>query len=108
VHIAVAGSPEKYMMIEDPIPAGTEFLTHEESYNIQRKPDEWEWWYTRREFHDDRATIFATEFTKRQESFYLLQVVNPGIFNISPASAGPMYQRGVQSTSDALHLEVTQ
>jgi hypothetical protein len=108
VHLGVGGSKEKYLMIEDPIPAGTEFLDHEESYNIQRRPVDWDWWYTRREFHDDRAAIFSSEFNKREESFYLLKVVNPGSFNVSPASVAPMYQHGIEATSDALHLEVTQ
>jgi uncharacterized protein YfaS (alpha-2-macroglobulin family) len=33
-------------------------------------------------------------------------VVNPGSFQISPARVEPMYQPGVQATSDALRLQV--
>jgi hypothetical protein len=106
VHLAVNGSPAKYLLIEDPIPAGTEFIQHEDSYNIIDSPTRWTYWYTRREFHDDRAAIFATEFGGRDESFYLLKVVNPGSFSISPASVEPMYQPGTQATSDLLHLDV--
>lgn len=106
VHLAVNGSSAKYLLLEDPIPAGTEFLEHEDSYKIVDRPGRWSYWYTRREFHDDRAAIFATDFSGRQESFYLLKVVNPGSFVISPAHVEPMYQPGVQATSDALHLEV--
>ncbi len=106
VHLAVNGSPEKYLMIEDPIPAGTEFIQHEDSYNITGRPDDWTYWYTRREFHDDRAAIFASQLNGRKESFYLLKVVNPGSFDISPARVEPMYQPRVQATSDALHLDV--
>ena len=85
VHLAVNGSPMKYLMIEDPIPAGTEFVRNEDSYMIVDRPNAWDWWYTRREFHDDRAVMFATEFEGRHESFYLLKVVNPGAFVVSPA-----------------------
>jgi alpha-2-macroglobulin len=106
VHLAVNGSPAKYLLIEDPIPAGTEFIDHEDSYNILAQPPAWEYWYTRREFHDDRAALFATEFSGRHESFYLLKVVNPGNFSISPAHVEPMYQPGIQATSDLLHLQV--
>jgi uncharacterized protein YfaS (alpha-2-macroglobulin family) len=106
VHLAVNGSPAKYLLIEDPIPAGTEFIDHEDSYNILDQPAAWQYWYTRREFYDDRAAIFATESTGRHESFYLLKVVNPGSFAISPANVQPMYQPGIQATSDLLHLQV--
>jgi uncharacterized protein YfaS (alpha-2-macroglobulin family) len=108
VHIAVSGSPAKYLFLEDPIPAGTEFLQNEDSYNIVSRPTDWTWWYTRREFHDDRAVIFATDFSGHQESFYLLKVDNPGSFEISPAHVEPMYQPGIQATSDELHLDVPQ
>ncbi|HVT99500.1 MAG TPA: hypothetical protein VHE33_18520, partial [Acidobacteriaceae bacterium] len=106
VHIAIHGSPEKYLFIEDPIPAGTEFIKNEDSYNIAGRPTDWTWWYTRREFHDDRAVLFATYFSGHQESFYLLKVVNPGSFEISPARVEPMYQPGIEATSDELHLDI--
>ncbi len=106
VHIGISGSPEKYLFIEDPIPAGTELMSNEDSYNIVSRPRDWTWWYTRREFHDDRAVLFATDFSGHQESFYLLKVVNPGSFEISPARVEPMYQPGIQATSDELHLDV--
>jgi alpha-2-macroglobulin len=106
VHLAVNGSPTKYLLIEDPIPAGTEFVQNEDSYNLGDKPTNWDYWYTRREFFDDRAAIFATESSGRHESFYLLKVVNPGSFAISPANVQPMYQPGIQATSDLLHLQV--
>lgn len=106
VHLAVNGTQEKYLLIEDPIPAGTEFIPNEDSYNIVDRPGQWGYWYTRREFRDDRAAIFASEFNGRQESFYLLKVVNPGSFIISPAHVEPMYQPDIQASSDELHLQV--
>jgi alpha-2-macroglobulin len=106
VHLGITGSPAKYLLIEDPIPAGAEFLPNEATFNIVERPNTWQYWYTRREFHDDHAAIFATDFTKREESFYLLKVINPGSFAISPASVQPMYQPGIQATTDELHLDV--
>jgi uncharacterized protein YfaS (alpha-2-macroglobulin family) len=106
VHLAVNGSPTKYLLIEDPIPAGTEFVQQADGYKIIDQPDTWQYWYTRSEFYDDRAAFFATESSGRHESFYLLKVVNPGSFAISPANVQPMYQPGIQATSDLLHLQV--
>jgi uncharacterized protein YfaS (alpha-2-macroglobulin family) len=106
VHEAINGSPMKYLLLEDPIPAGTEFVKTEDGYPIDQRPGGWYGWYTRREFRDDRAAFFSTNFGGRQEIFYLLKVVNPGTFAVSPARVQPMYQPGIQATSDALQLRV--
>lgn len=106
VHEAINGSKMRYLMLEDPIPAGAEFVSNQDSYEIDQRPDGWTWWFTRQEFHDDHAAFFATDFDGRQEIFYLLRVVNPGSFHISPSRVEPMYQPGVQATSDALELQV--
>ncbi|MGD0629232.1 MAG: MG2 domain-containing protein [Terracidiphilus sp.] len=106
VRLALSGTEWKYLLAEDPIPSGTEFLEHTELYTLNDKPDWWADWFTRKEFHDDRAAFFNTEFNGRREYVYLLKVVNPGRFAISPAQAGPMYQPQVQTTSDPATLEV--
>jgi uncharacterized protein YfaS (alpha-2-macroglobulin family) len=106
VRLALNGSDWKYLLAEDPIPSGTEFLEHTELYTLNDKPDWWADWFTRKEFHDDRAAFFNTEFNGRREYVYLLKVVNPGRFAISPAQAGPMYQPQVETTSDPATLEV--
>jgi hypothetical protein len=106
VKLAVSGSEWNYLLTEDPIPAGTEFLANTGLYSVNQKPDWWAEWYTRREFHDDRAAFFNTVFSGRREYVYLLKVVNEGKFAISPASAGPMYQPAVEGTSDPATLEV--
>ncbi|MGA9071106.1 MAG: alpha-2-macroglobulin family protein, partial [Terracidiphilus sp.] len=106
VRLAVNGSSWKYLLAEDPIPAGTEFLPNTGLYTLNSKPSWWFDWYTRKEFHDDRAAFFNTEFNGRREYVYLLKVVNPGKFQISPAQVGPMYQSNVQATTDPATLEV--
>ena len=106
VRLAVDGTNWKYLLAEDPIPAGTEFLGHDELYSVNNKPGWWFNSYTRREFHDDRAGFFNTEVNGRREYFYLLKAVNPGKFAISPAQAGPMYQPNVQTTTEPATLEV--
>ncbi|HTX74990.1 MAG TPA: MG2 domain-containing protein, partial [Terracidiphilus sp.] len=54
VRLAVSGGQWNYLLTEDPIPAGTEFLANTGLYSLNQKPDWWAEWYTRREFHDDR------------------------------------------------------
>jgi len=106
VKLAVNGTDWKYLLAEDPIPSGAEFLDHSELYTLNNKPDWWADWFTRKEYHDDRAAFFNTDFSKRREYVYLLKVVNPGKFAISPAQAGPMYQSGIEVTTDPATLEV--
>jgi hypothetical protein len=107
VRLTVTGSAWKYLLAEDPIPAGTEFIERDNLYQIRNKPPWWQYWFTRREFHDDRMAIFQTYFSEgQQQYFYLLKVVNPGVFRISPARAGPMYRPDVQATTEGKVLEV--
>ncbi len=57
--------------------------------------------------HDDRMAIFQTYFWKDQgQYFYLLKVVNPGSFTVSPARVQPMYQPDVVATTESRRLEV--
>jgi len=106
VRVTVGGSEWRYLLMEDPIPAGSEFIQRDDLYELKQKPDWWQSWFTRREFHDDRAAIFQTYFSKQQQYVYLLKVVNPGKFQVSPAMVRPMYQPSIFATSDAILLEV--
>ena len=54
------------------------------------------------------ALFFNAEFSGSRDYVYLLKVVNPGKFEISPAAAGPMYQPATQTTTDPATLEVQQ
>lgn len=106
VRVTVSGSEWRYLLIEDPIPAGAEFIPRDDLYEFKHRPDWWEYWFTRREFHDDRAAIFQTYFSGRHEYVYLLKIVNPGKFQVSPAMVQPMYQPSFLATTDALVVEV--
>jgi len=102
----VSGSEWRYLLMEDPIPAGAEFIQRDDLYELNQKPSWWQFWFSRREYHDDRAAIFQTYSTGTHEYTYLLKIVNPGRFQVSPAMVQPMYQPSVQATSDAIVLEV--
>jgi hypothetical protein len=107
VRLTVTGSEWKYMLIEDPIPAGAEFVERDNLYEIRNRPSWWSYFFTRRELHDDRMAIFQTYFPQgQQQYFYLLKVVNPGAFQVSPARVAPMYQKDVMATTESRRFEV--
>jgi len=106
VRVTVGGNEWRYLLVEDPIPAGAEFIERDDLYEFHQKPAWWEYWWTRREFHDDRAAFFQTYFTRNHEYVYLLKIVNPGKFSVSPAIVQPMYQPSLLATSDAATIEV--
>ncbi len=107
VRLTVTGNDWRYLMIEDPIPAGTEFVDRRESFELENRPAWWEWYGYTKEYRDDRAAIFQYEFDRGQRQFtHILRVVNPGIFNVSPAQVQPMYQPGYQATTAGMRLEV--
>ena len=89
------------------IPAGTEFIERDDLYALKDRPPWWTTWYTRREFHDDRATFFQTYFWRSQAQYvYLLKVVTPGRFRVSPARVQPMYQPRYFATTESKVVEV--
>jgi uncharacterized protein YfaS (alpha-2-macroglobulin family) len=107
VRVVVKGTEWNYLLTEDPIPSGTEFLPRDDLYELENKPDWWARWFSRREFHDDRMALFQRYFPSGQsEQSYLLKVTNSGKFRVPPARVAPMYQPGAYSTSDARVLEV--
>ena len=107
VRLTVTGSAWRYLLIEDPIPAGTEFEEKDGLYELMQKPDWWATWWARRELHDDRIALFQTYFPSGGTVHtYLLKVVNPGRYSVSPTRVEPMYQPQFFATGDAATVEV--
>ena len=53
-------------------------------------------WYSDRELRDDRTTFFNFYFPQGQHEYvYLLKVVNPGVFHVSPTSVRAHVSAGV-------------
>jgi hypothetical protein len=99
---------EKYLEIEDPVPAGFEFVEQEGLYELKEKPPWWDFYYTQREFHDDRAALFTTTYQRGQGQFhYLLKAVTPGTFQANPARVLPMYEPARQASTRAASVTVT-
>lgn len=107
VRLRVLGSEWRYIMVEDPIPAGTEFIERDDLYELREKPPWWARMYARREFHDDHAALFQTYLRAGgSEQSYLLKVVNPGQFRVGPAKVQPMYQPRFFATTSSRNVEV--
>jgi uncharacterized protein YfaS (alpha-2-macroglobulin family) len=105
--LSLTGGSWRYLLIEDPIPAGAEFIEKDELYKIKNQPPWWQRYFSRREYHDDHAAIFQAYFNgKETQHLYLMKVVNPGRFRISPARVQPMYQPQYLSTTESKILEV--
>ncbi len=105
--LTLTGGEWRYLMIEDPIPSGTEFIDRRESFELESSPPWWSWNPSAKEYRDDRAAIFEYEFERGQRQFtHILRVVNPGSFKVSPASVQPMYQPGYRATTGSAGLEV--
>jgi uncharacterized protein YfaS (alpha-2-macroglobulin family) len=107
VRLVAAGSKDwRYLMIEDPLPAGVEAVRDPDIYDLEHRPT---WWYgSKREYRDTRVVQFQNEFTDgRYEYTYLLKVVTPGSFRAMPAQVAPMYVPDVFATTGVQTVEVT-
>ncbi|MEQ1869250.1 MAG: MG2 domain-containing protein [Vicinamibacterales bacterium] len=108
VRLTAAGSKDwKYLMLEDPIPAGTEQIEKESGYEIERLTTDW-FYGSQRELRDDRTVYFLSDFSAgRYEFSYLLKVTTPGVFSAMPARLSPMYVPSVSASSDVATVTVT-
>jgi hypothetical protein len=108
VKLTARADGSRYLMIEDPVPAGTEIVARDDLYELKPKPDWWTRFFTERELRDDRAVFFERYLDRGPRTyFYLLKVINPGQFRVSPARLEPMYQPARFASSDANLLEVS-
>ena len=102
VRLTLTGDHWRYLDVSDPIPAGTEAIERDDLFELKEKPAWWSYGYSRRELRDDRVAMFLDIFWKGQTTFfYLLKVVSPGTFRVSPAQAQPMYQPQFLSTTES-------
>jgi len=109
VKVTVWGDEWRYLMVEDPIPAGAELVERDDLYEFRWKPDWWERWSTRRELRDDRAVFFQTWWARGSNQFvYLMKIVNTGSYRVSPTRVEPMYQPQQFVAGQPSQLEVTQ
>jgi hypothetical protein len=93
---------ESYVMIECPIPAGTETRESEpEDY------DWWDSWYQRRELRDDKVCVAARYVGREPRDFtFRLRATAPGSYHVMPAVAFAMYEPDRRGTSSEWRVRV--
>ncbi|MEM6299027.1 MAG: alpha-2-macroglobulin family protein, partial [Bacteroidota bacterium] len=103
-------STKENVLIEDPIPAGCEFIRDVKPYIIADEPEYdgkqnqrnwWDWeevWYSHKEFRDQHFAMTITELSAGEYEYsYLMKAELLGTFRVTPAIAQRMYypeQRG--------------
>ena len=99
VRVTVAGASDwRYLLIEDPLPAGAEAIADDGFYPLERRRARP--WGARQEFRDDRAVFFQDGLPGgRVEFWYLLKIVTPGRFTALPAQVTPMYVPDVSAST---------
>ena len=104
VRLTVAGSTDwRYLVLEDPLPAGVEAVQDTTAYPLERETTESHWWSgSRVEYRDSRTVFFQETFESgRYEYVYLVKVISSGQFRAIPAQVSPMYVPGVHGLERA-------
>lgn len=97
--LRVQGARGRYLMIEDPIPAGCEQVERVGGVDLNYSTQNWTDWYSSREFRDNRSVIFANYFDGDATWQVAMRVLIPGEFKVAPARAELMYQPTVQANT---------
>ena len=108
VRITVAGASDwRYLVLEDPLPAGVEAIQDTTAYPLERQAAN-SWWYgSRVEYRDSKTVFFQESFDRgRYEYSYLVRVIAPGQFRAVPAQVSPMYVPGVFASSEPVTMTV--
>lgn len=110
-----------YVVVEDPIPAGTEGLNQSlKITSVVGQPPElirtdrkapWDgygwWWFSQIELHDEKAVLFAAYLPKgTYEYTYLIRASLPGEYRVIPTNAYEMYFPEVFGRSDGALFKI--
>ncbi|HET6891340.1 MAG TPA: hypothetical protein VFH31_09580, partial [Pyrinomonadaceae bacterium] len=99
VKLHVTGAKARHLMIEDPIPAGTEQVKNVGYLNLDHTNQGWCDWSSSREFRDNRTVYFLDYFDGDATFQYVMRVQVPGEFSIAPARVELMYQPDTQANT---------
>ncbi|QQS46872.1 MAG: hypothetical protein IPM66_23825 [Acidobacteriota bacterium] len=106
VRLSLQGAKGRYLLIEDPIPAGCEQIERVSGINLNYSEGRWTDWYSNREFRDQRTVIFDNFFDGDATFQYALRVQIPGDFKVAPARAELMYEPTVQANTSNLKMSI--
>ncbi|HPT26743.1 MAG TPA: MG2 domain-containing protein [Bryobacteraceae bacterium] len=106
--LTVSGADHRYVLIEDPLPAGAEVIPRDDLYKIRGAPPWWRAGWARRQVRDSRVGFLESWLWKRgAEYMYLFRATTAGKIQAPPARVEPMYQPEIFSSSSAEKFEVT-
>lgn len=104
--LIMEGEAARYLMIEDPIPAGCEQVEQVSGIDLNHTEKDWTDWYSAREFRDNRAVIFLDHFDGKAQFQYAMRVQVPGQFRAAPARVERMYEPDVRANSATAGLTI--
>jgi alpha-2-macroglobulin len=109
VRLTAAGSSDwRYLVIEDPLPAGVEAIQDTTAYPLERPARQGWWWDSRVEYRDSKTVFFQEDFDQgRYEFAYLVKAISSGEFKAVPAQIMPMYVPGIVASSEPQTVTVT-
>lgn len=109
VRVTVAGADDwRYLVIEDPLPAGAEAIAEQDAYELEKPEPWWRFGRGRREYRDARVVQFQDRLPGGRADYgYVIKVVTPGEFRAMPAQVLPMYVPGVAASTTLQAVTVT-
>ncbi|MFP5503691.1 MAG: hypothetical protein ACLGIN_14465, partial [Candidatus Sericytochromatia bacterium] len=102
VRVAVEAERQmRYMVLEDPLPAGCEIL--------EDQPPNWGYWWDHQEYRDDKAAFFTHTLGKGKKTvYYVMRPTTQGRFRVLPTTAWAMYQPEVRARGSDGTLTITE
>ncbi|MBV9924046.1 MAG: hypothetical protein JOZ96_03330 [Acidobacteria bacterium] len=104
--LTLEGERARYLMVEDPIPAGCEQVEEVSGIDLSHTDKDWSDWYSEREFRDNRAVLFLENFDGKARFQYAMRVQVPGQFRAAPARVERMYEPDVRANSATASLTI--
>ena len=104
--LRLEGEAAKYLMVEDPLPAGCEPVEEVSGISLRHTEEGWSDWYSAREFRDNRVVLFVNHFDGSAMFQYAMRVQVPGQFRAAPARAELMYQPDTRANSATAALNI--
>jgi len=101
----LADRPHRYLIIEDPMPAGFEAVREPRRQWYGRH---WNYWYANKEYRDEKVDIAVTYLPQGERTVtYVMRAETPGKFRILPTLVWNMYRPGEGGNSAGMTIEVT-
>ncbi|HLY10833.1 MAG TPA: MG2 domain-containing protein [Planctomycetota bacterium] len=94
----------EWLMMDDPLPSGFEAIREYWGHYGWI----WNYWYSRKEFHDQKVSIAMTRLWHGQHvAAYRMRAETPGEFHALPAQVFNMYQPEIGGNSREFRIKVT-